>query len=241
MKRLTHIFLIIQWLIFISYMTMDLYSRSMGFYSALLKYTGILLCCFYTWTLYTHSQIPLSPYWLAACVIVLFADYFLLFTPQSLAGVMTFCMDQCLYLCAQKGGKFLPGFILFSGLWGFPIYFIFKALKPDAALLSALSMIYMLMLTINIGIAIHNFVKYPNISHLFTAIGLIFYILCDINVGLINFPKVIGIAIDLPKAFTGMSACAMWFFYLPAQIFLSLGCFFSIHGHGPVSNLPYGN
>ena len=58
MKRLTHIFLIIQWLIFISYMTMDLYSRSMGFYSALLKYTGILLCCFYTWTLYTHSQIP---------------------------------------------------------------------------------------------------------------------------------------------------------------------------------------
>ena len=122
MKRLTHIFLIIQWLIFISYMTMDLYSRSMGFYSALLKYTGILLCCFYTWTLYTHSQIPLSPYWLAACVIVLFADYFLLFTPQSLAGVMTFCMVQCLYLCAQKGGKFLPGFILFSGLWGFPIY-----------------------------------------------------------------------------------------------------------------------
>src|SRR5699024_1089336 len=72
------------------------------------------------------------------------------------------------------------------------------------------------------AIKICKYDYYPAPNKHMIAWGMIFFLLCDINVGLANVQKVISISPGLLKRFLDSSYLLIWLFYLPSQVLLTL-------------------
>lgn len=182
--------------------------------SAALKYAGMLLC-------FGMALLGSCRPWrrrdarlaVLAMAFTLAADVFLLFTSFFTAGICVFCFAHLCYLRRYESRMFVPGVVLVAGL--------FAALGLGAALQWQLPNMFVAagvyaVLIISVSASVFG-AALPRKNKNFAAMGMVLFLLCDVNVALYNL---------LPGGRLHRAASVlMWFFYLPAQALLALSVY----------------
>lgn len=235
--------------IYTAYLALDLYWPRIPLLSSLLKYAGILFCFLYVMrTCHFIKKFPSSgrgpdtlpslpqgakytdrsPVLLLSFFVVLFSDYFLLFTHHAVAGVILFALIQVLYFIYHSGIKKIPAFFIFTIVTALPLMAVIIGFFRLRGLLPIAAAIYMAMLLVNVFFAIRIAAVQKTVGSVLFAVGLILYCLCDLNVGLINaaafFSGSTPHGLDILAASLCRRICGffVWMFYLPAQAMMAL-------------------
>lgn len=147
------------------------------------------------------------------CLIIL--DYFIL-------GVVFFCFVQIIYTIRYEFKKIkyilMKFAIIFHGIMIAYWMIDFFIIKID--ILFAVVLFYAICLITSVmrGIKACKNNVYPYLNRYMISFGMIFFLLCDINVGLYN----ISAYIDLSVNFENTSYLLIWLFYLPSQVLIAL-------------------
>lgn len=176
-----------------------------------------------------------------ALVFTLISDYFLLFTDKIIPGLFTFILVQMIYLyriCRWKMRtepirktkgvfllhlvrNFLSTIFIYILLMVFPLIVNIKVFNGGHFIVIIASF-YFVSLFFNLIDSIILAGKTRSKHIKMFAIGLFLFLLCDINVGLFNLADFVKIqSHNYLKLYT-IAANAMWFFYLPSQVLISL-------------------
>lgn len=196
--RQVAIFLTLSGILYAVFLLLDL-TRAAD--STLLKYSSILLCFGFSLTRCRTQDGRLVALALALTVT---ADWFLLVLERyDLVGVLLFCAVQLLYQIRLRfwrekyqGGRAVPRLIRLL-----PVVLLLEQID----LLSAVSLLYFVNLCCNLWEAWH--ISYNTRF----AVGLTFFVCCDICVGAWN----LGICQSFARL-------GMWLFYLPSQVCIVL-------------------
>lgn len=196
MKTKTSIFIIIESIIYITFIILDILRID----SSYLKYLGIVLCLLYS---LLNKNIIIS----IAMFFTLISDYFLLLTNDHIImGLFTFILVQSIYwfyLYKQKCDSFTLIRIIIYAL----IIFILSIYKYD--ILYILALLYFSTLIMNV------ISSYTNKKLIILSIGLTLFVGCDICVGIHNIASA--------ELLYEIATFGMWVFYLPSQVLINIG------------------
>jgi len=221
-------FIFIELTIYCSFIYLDVQNGGSSFSSNLLKYIGIILCnlflLFYRQSVgYTQPFIAIH----LSLMLVLICDYFLLFTSDFVWGLLVFCIIQFIYFFHIKGKyelfKYSSVILFMTSL----ITFIAQENGMTTQFLEIVAVFYFLCLISNIIISLCQAKKAPgNIREQFFTISLILFLLCDLNVGVVNLIQYIPDSLVFKWHLYDFSAILMWVFYLPAQVMMTVSALF---------------
>lgn len=225
-------FIIMEFCIYVTFMYLDI--NNIGVNTAIyLKFAGIILCFIYSLLPYTEindrSDLSILR---GALFFTVISDLLILMLDFYTWGVFTFCIVQLLYLIRlsrwrspfrqDKINKTIIINILRNLGIAFVVLLLLVITKIQINRLLVITAFYFISIVFNvidaIIIAFQDKIKYQ----LFFAVGMILFLCCDINVGIFN----LGDFVILNSiGFSGLyhfSTIAMWMFYLPAQVGISL-------------------
>lgn len=222
------ILLVIIAMLYFVFLYMDLFKIQTFISSSIIKFLSmilVLIICLMTSSnaIYSKDVFLLK----IGLFITIIADIFLLlFDNHYIIGIGLFCIVQILYLIrySDKGTKIIiRNFgIIFITL--FIIYILINQfiIKIDFLIIIALYYAICLLSSTNKAIHLHKYKSYPNLNSRMIALGMILFLLCDINVALYNIPKFMVISNNLSIPLNNISPIFMWLFYLPSQVLLAL-------------------
>lgn len=159
--------------------------------------------------------------------ITIIADLFLLVLDSHyIIGVFLFSIVQILYIIRydNKNTKRQIKFFITIFLSLLLIYMAldFFIIEVDFLLLVGLFYAICLIISVLKGIKAYENNSYPSPNKYLIAIGMIFFLFCDINVFLYNFLGSIFISSEIVEKLYNISFIAMWLFYLPSQVLLAI-------------------
>lgn len=166
--------------------------------------------------------------------ITLIADIFLLLLNKNYTlGVGLFCIVQITYSIRYKTDdakitirNFIRLFIIII-----LIYIVIDTLiiKIDFLLILAIYYAICLLSTTYKAINLYKNKSYPKLNGKIIALGMILFLLCDINVALYNIIKFLPISSEATMFLNDLSSISMWMFYLPSQVLLVSSGYSSKH------------
>jgi len=178
-----------------------------------LKYTGLLLCLL-TVLLgrrRAHTRGDWRTTTLALCLTAV-ADIFLLFTPWYVPGMMVFCCAHIAWLARYRLSAVRPAAMVTGAV--FAVCIVLLLTGRGAPVLYIIGVLYAgLILTVTVC-AFRS--RLPKGMRLLAGLGMVLFLLCDVNVALYNLLPDSG----LHHTF----GVRMWLFYLPAQALLAASC-----------------
>lgn len=186
-----------------------------------LKYSGVLLCvAVLVAVMFFRDTTRDNAIMLAALFFTAVSDLFILVLGKYYEiGLVTFIIVQSLYLYRLYSDRLKKIYITLSVRLGVMVALIITfAVLNMLNLLIAECAIYITMLSANVVDAF--IICKKSVNNLLFAIGLILFLGCDICVGLHNFGTVLNVA--LPIWLTKTVSVAMWAFYLPSQVLITL-------------------
>ncbi len=242
-KVFVFIFLSGELLIYSSFLYMDLAEAGSGIVSNYLKFSGIILCFFFTlFFLSNHSNRSRtdSNILKAALLFTVISDLLILILDYYIIGLITFCIVQTLYLVrlsiwksrldsAGGAGIIIKSFFR-NVVVSLLILCILRSLKIKTEGLLIFSSFYFISSLFNVLNAIKTAYRSKMKSRILFACSMVLFLLCDINVGLFNLSGFIAIDSNWFIHLHNFAAVAMWMFYLPAQVGITLsgmgeGCY----------------
>lgn len=160
-------------------------------------------------------------------LITIYADFFLLIlNSHYILGIGLFSIVQILYSIRYKSddikmtiNKFLTIFFSLSFLY---IIINFFLIKIKFLLIIGLHYSFCLLTSVKRGIDTYRYKKFPKLNSQMIALGMILFLLCDINVGLYNILGFIAFRNKTLNIIYNISSISMWLFYMPSQVLLSL-------------------
>lgn len=196
MNLKTKAFLFINFILYIAFLTLDLFygfSQISSICKFLIVFNSFLFCS-------GRFKIPLF--------ITVLSDLILLFTSYNSLGVAVFSFAHIFYW--KQNYKFLPNnlknkkkkLFLFSAVF-FGIIFLFSPL-------AVIYLFYAFCFFFNFLSAFYACKKAPSKKQTLFLIGLFLFALCDVNVVFYNLTD------------NTLSFYLMWIFYAPSQTFISL-------------------
>ncbi|MDP4089740.1 MAG: lysoplasmalogenase family protein [Bacillota bacterium] len=214
-------------IIYISFLYLDFFNIKGRISSDNLKYITLLLCVSIA-LLTGKTALNLTDISLLQLGLILTAicDLCLLILDYFTIGVALFCIVQILYSFRYIPDKVRSTIIYFATafLVVLLIFLISEALFGRLNILILIALFYAVCLVTSTGMAIygcsHRLLPVPN--RYLMAFGMIFFLLCDINVGLYNAVRMLGNPTGTLRSIGNISNFLMWFFYLPSQVMLSL-------------------
>lgn len=186
-----------------------------------LKYAGVLLCVAVLVAVMFFRDATLdNVIMLAALFFTAVSDLFILVLGKYYEiGLLTFIIVQALYLYRLYSDRLKKIYITLCVRLGVMVALIITfAVLNMLNLLIAECAIYITMLSANVVYAF--IICKKSVNNLLFAIGLTLFLGCDICVGLHNFGTVLNVA--LPIWLTKTVSVAMWAFYLPSQVLITL-------------------
>jgi len=145
--------------------------------------------------------------WLVAGLgFTLWADYFLVLRQEEFLGVAVFCFVHVCYIFRTVGFR-VRIFSAFFAVWCIA-FFILQSVIVFAG-------IYAVLFAVNIYV--NAKARRPRTNQILVMAGLILFLLCDVNVLLMNLPQYVGTPVFFGRAYT-----FVWVFYLPSQILLGI-------------------
>lgn len=186
-----------------------------------LKYAGVLLClAVLLAVMFFPGATKDNAVMLTALFFTAISDLFILVLDKHYEiGLVTFIIVQSLYLYRLYADRLKKIIItLVVRLVVMVALIITFAVLGKLNLLVAECAIYITLLTANVVDAF--IICRKGVSNLLFAIGLLLFLGCDICVGLHNLGAVIGVA--LPAWLIQTVSVAIWAFYLPSQVLITL-------------------
>lgn len=217
------LFILVQIILYVTFLTLDL----IGGYNTLscyIKFTVIVLCfCYALFSKCNNKSISLYLKW--ALFFTLISDLFILLMDRYLYGVLTFIIVQQLYslmLCQKKGQNYAVWIILQVFAAGMICYALFLLkVEPDALLVAC--MFYFICILTNTVRALSTAISDKRDKGMILyAVGMLLFLLCDINVGLFNLTSFIALPDHIYHVIYSISTILMWTFYAPAQVLIAL-------------------
>lgn len=226
-KYLIITIVLIELLIYISFIYIDFTNGCSNSYSTVLKYIGILLSLTLGLMIgangYNKKDTRLLQ--LALCFTAT-ADLCLLILDYYIAGVFIFCFVQITYII-RHAGIFKKDVKIFSILI-FAILVFIMILDTNIIHINNISRgllvigcFYAILLIFSVYSAwkVFNRGIYTSLSCYLICIGMTLFLFCDINVaisGLINNVFIFGVSLK------SVSRFLVWIYYLPSQVLLAL-------------------
>lgn len=209
------VFLVIQGIIYSAFLWIDMFVPGGADISIYLKYAGIFLCFLYVFFCLGENEeakdIGLVRYIL---FFTLVSDTFLLLVNHYAIGMTTFVVAQLLHWCRlrQKKPKYnqwilVIGILLLVGL---------RCLGVALDYVLVVSVFYFLCMVRN---ALYGLLHRENVYY---SLGLFLFLCCDLNVGLFNMASYIAVPDSLTFFVEHVVAVAMWLFYLPSQVLITI-------------------
>lgn len=236
------LFVTVQTVLYAGFLALDLTDGSIGL-SVSLKYSIILLCFCYALfgagksTFYSRQvkRLAVSSCLLqAALFFTVISDLFILILDYYIYGVLTFILAQELYCLrlvmlltpvgsrGKTGVAFLKRILL--QLTAALVICLFLALAGvglDGLLV--VSVFYFICICMNVVTAFTLVRREPGAKgNLLYAIGMLLFLLCDINVGLFNLSGFIPMQESIYSVLYSISSILMWTFYAPAQVLIAI-------------------
>ena len=197
--------------LYIAFLSLDIFSIPRSLPSRHLKYTSIGLCFLLATSLASKSADKQdSKYVVLAFIFTMAADTFLLFTPHKVTGVFFFCLMQLTYLKRYHVSFFKAGIFFASLAMIVHLVLPFQPLYVIAGLYA--------FLIVTCFLATFR-AELPRFNLYCVRIGMALFILCDLHVALYN-------QLSTGASYYRFVTVAMWLFYLPAQLLLALSAFY---------------
>lgn len=233
-RNLKKIFILVQLVLYGSFITLDILGRSIGF-SNRIKFTVVALCFLYAINgkkRYSKQQIYLC----CALAFTAVSDIIILFSDFYVYGVLTFIIAQLLYgmrITALYNREILASTHT-SPLKDLGLRFVFQAvicalistliwildIYIDALLVSSIFYFICICSNLERSLRLSRCFKDKRDIRCF-AIGFVLFLLCDINVGLFNLSEFMPLGEGYTIIYT-LSSILMWTFYAPSQVLIAL-------------------
>ncbi|NLK28252.1 MAG: hypothetical protein GX306_07910 [Clostridiales bacterium] len=241
-NNLRKFFITIQMILYLTFLIIDLIGGS-SLLSSGVKYTIVLLCFFYTLLIEEGRTKKILFCYRTALLFTVIADFFLLLLDYHyLYGILSFLVVQQIYgikldetqALNQSNSKFkgkdlsfisLLPLLRFGGqlLLTLAVCLVLYSFKIPIDSLLVTSSFYFINIVTNVIRAIHLSLKNPSSwNDRIFAIGMILFLLCDINVGLYNLSGFITLTEAFYNMVVSISSILMWAFYAPSQVMIVL-------------------
>lgn len=235
MKTIERVFWGAELLLYLAFVSADLFRVPWGTYSNELKYIALGICLVYALVLYNRKRHAGSGAGWSVGILAaaMCADYFLLFTEQFVAGILLFAVVQGCYRMRFLGmsgrerdcAKSVIRMYLLGLALALTVAFICSiclGLPADSDLLTTCTAVFYaccLVQNVILGIRLSAQARGGRSLHVLTA-AILLLLLCDIHVGICNLD---GVA--LFSGYLNAAGVLMWVFYLPSQlcVVLSIG------------------
>lgn len=218
-KIIISLFVILEILIYLSFLLLDKNINFIEIDSSYFKYAGIILCLVFSLYSLIRKRSLEAIFIPCALVFTLISDCFLLLSPDPelfIYGLVTFIITQLIYFL----------FLSFKNksLFEFILNIVIRLILTLVAIVVAVSLGYkdaltLLALSYFVGLLANFIYSFSLIKldkkFLIFSTGLLLFIGCDISVGLNNVHLFEGIDYSLVNYM-------MWLFYLPSQVLLSI-------------------
>jgi hypothetical protein len=242
------LFITIQSILYGIFLTLDLTGNN-NMFSSLIKYIIILLCFCYV-LFYGRSagkgifldvsnsqQYRMILVMRFALLFTVVSDTFLLIMNKFyILGVLSFLIVQQLYSIKLSIAIVCKNSISFSNLTKLSLrrfliqgiitsVFCVILLKSgiDIDLLLFVTLYYFISIVTNVIMSLKVVLVYPQVkSNIIFAIGMILFLLCDINVGLYNLSGFLALSNQTYSVIYSISSILMWFFYAPSQVLIAI-------------------
>ncbi|WP_186429471.1 lysoplasmalogenase family protein [Clostridium sp. BSD9I1] len=214
--------LFIELIIYCAFIYIDYTNNLKTMYSAVLKYFGILLCLFLSILIGNNGHDKIDTIFLRLAIfLTALADLCMIILGLNELGIMIFCLVQITYIIRHRRAierrynlNFLVVTIIVIILIVIPSGnnlliedLGYEGIKKVTLIIGFIYAV-ILLYSVYIGWKTLKGAFYPMYSRYLVAIGMILFLLCDINVALSVILKDLSILI--------------WIFYLPSQILLVL-------------------
>ncbi len=231
--NLSLIYILLQGVLYVTFLFLDL-TGTRAQLSNDIKFTVIILCFCYVLFFQKGADKSILFYLRTALFFTVISDLCLLLLDYNLPGVCSFIIVQQLYgLKLDYEGE--PGrspgkrFLVFitrlavQAILTALVCVVLKALGVAMELLLVITVFYFLSIMTNVVRAIINGIRHKDMkgSRIFV-IGMVLFLLCDINVGLFNMADYLSLPQALYHQLYTLSSVLMWTFYAPSQLLISL-------------------
>ena len=193
--------------LYIAFLSLDIFSFPRSIESRHFKYASIVLCFLLATLLSANSTDKWdSSLVVLALIFAMLADTFLLFTNYKIIGIFFFCLMQLTYL-KRYNVRFFKAGIFFS-----VVAIIVHLLLPFEPLY-VIAGLYAYLIVSCFFATFRT--KLPKFNLFCVRVGMALFILCDIHVALYN-------QLSSSSNYYRYVTVAMWLFYLPAQFLLAM-------------------
>lgn len=223
-KRTNKIILFFIGILYISFLYLDIFNKEMFLSSNSLKFIAMIFV-FIISILIKDNPLSYKDLHLLqiGLFITLIADFFLLVLDKYyILGIFLFSIVQILYSFRYEFRNLrftIRNFIIiFLGLS--ILHMILNKFVVKIDFMWTMGLFYGLCLLTSVRRAFkaYKYKNYPEPNRKMILIGMILFLLCDINVGLYN---ILGY-INKTNTLYSISSISMWLFYLPSQVLLAL-------------------
>ena len=164
-----------------------------------------------------------------AMFFTVISDLFLLVLDIQLLGVLTFILVQIFYglrISIVKKHDLVKEFttrIIIQAVLTLFIAYILKQINVLINPLLVATIFYFIYILTNtlLAISVAMSAKYKRPSMQLFAIGMVLFLLCDINVGLFNMASFVTMPENIYVVVYSLSSILMWSFYAPSQVLLA--------------------
>lgn len=245
-------YLVVELFLYSIFLVIDLFFNGLFIISTYVKYMSVVICFLVTVYMYyrdkeegkSRNRIKDTFVVGTGIFFTLFADWFLLIKEEFIVGLFFFLIVQFIYMLRlillQKRysriyeiGKTLVFTLLFNIITAWTILRViifarnlFVSIEQQKEYLDPLLILgvfYFVSILHNTILSIKLTVAKTSVIHTkIFAIGMSLFLLCDINVGLYNMDQVITFTSTFLDKLYGFSSVAMWLFYLPSQVCITL-------------------
>lgn len=234
-NSLKYIFIAIQTILYGAFLTLDVF----GLYTSLsirIKLLVVLLCFLYVLIAAIKRRSRQLIYLIYALAFTVISDIFILLLDNYLYGVLTFIIAQQFYgiriselysseralVKTTNPSGYVVLRAIYQGAFTLIICTILWLSDVQVDSLLVASVFYFISLCTNVVRSVRLNILYPHRPDIrYFAIGLILFLLCDINVGLFNLSDFLTLN-QAYELIYSISSILMWTFYAPSQVLIAL-------------------
>lgn len=229
------LFVLIQICLYGVFLSLDLADGNV-LLSARIKFSIILIC--FCYALFTKKGADKGIIFClrGAMLFTAISDLLILFLDYYFYGVLSFILVQQLYGIRNsialsirdplKQNRYLRNaFILrisiqliTTGLLSFLL--TLAGVKPDRLFFA--SVFYFICILTNVIFSVKAYFGKPCFGNLIFSVGMVLFLLCDINVGIFNMAGFVSVPESVYGVLYAFSSILMWTFYAPSQVLIAL-------------------
>lgn len=248
-KIATYLFIFVQAVLYLAFLKLDIIGGNISV-SSKIKFTIIILCFCYALLIVKSSSkgifsgpkselFPPSIFFKGALLFTVAADYCLLITNYYFMGVLSFIIVQQFYgICLDITGSlqkekrkipFIPFLIRFfvQVILTFGVTIVLERIGVSIDALLIITVLYFISIVTNTFRAVWEAFHYDKDRkdrkyNILFAVGMVLFILCDLNVGLFHLADYIVMSKEKYEFLDQLSSILMWMFYAPSQVLITL-------------------